>query len=239
MLFDRVEVVADHESGAWPFTIPAVRDVAAHGLTLTSNITVFMGANGSGKSTLLEAIAEAYGMDVRGGHGARKYGRQLNKSPLGEALRLSRTGAGSGFTGRGAKGFFLRAETAFGMLAFMTEVGVAGYGGRLSYEVSHGESYLQAIQGRFAGSGLYLLDEAEGPLSFESTLVLLYQLRELADARDVQVIYSTHSPLVAAIPGAQILELTDDGIAQRDWDELATVGLWQTFLRHPQRFFAD
>lgn len=123
------------------------------------------------------------------------------------------------------------------MFAFMTDAGVVGYGDRLSWEVSHGESYLQAITGRFSGPGLYLLDEAEGPLSFQSTLVLLHYLRELVTAHDAQVIYSTHSPLVAAIPGAQILELSEDGTHERDWADLETVGLWQAFLRHPNRMF--
>jgi predicted ATPase len=237
VLIDRLDVVAQGDTSSWPFSVPAVRDIAAHGLRLTSKLVVLIGANGSGKSTLLEAIAEAYGIDVRGGHGGRRYGSYLDKSPLGTALRLSRTAAGHRFTGRNAKGFFLRAETAFGMLAYMTEMGVAGYGERLSWEVSHGESYLQAIQGRFTGSGLYLLDEAEGPLSFQSTLALLYQLQDLSEREDTQVIYSTHSPMVAAMPGAQILELTEAGIAERKWEELKMVHLWRSFLNRPEKFF--
>lgn len=236
MLIDRLEV-AHGETSGWPFSVPAIRDVAERGLKLTSNLVVLIGANGSGKSTLLEAIAEAYGIDVRGGHGARRYGSYLDKSPLGAVLRLSRTDVGRRFTGRNAKGFFLRAETAFGMLAYMTDVGVAGYGEQPSWEVSHGESYLQAIQGRFTDPGLYLLDEAEGPLSFQSTLVLLFQLQDLAEREDVQVIYSTHSPMVAALPAAQILELTDSGITERKWDELEMVQLWRSFLGRPQKFF--
>ncbi|MGH8573263.1 MAG: hypothetical protein ACREX8_11910, partial [Gammaproteobacteria bacterium] len=100
-----------------------------------------------------------------------------------------------------------------------------------------GESYLQAIQGRFTGPGLYLLDEAEGPLSFQSSLVLLYQLQDVAERAEAQVIYFTHSPLVAAIPGAQLLELTDSGIAERKWDELEMVHLWRSFLARPEKFF--
>lgn len=237
MLIDRLDVIAHDETPAWPFSIPAVRDVAERGLKLTSNLVVLIGANGSGKSTLLEAIAEAYGIDVRGGHGGRRYGSYLDKSPLGAALRLSRTETGCRFTGRNAKGFFLRAETAFGMLAYMTEMGVAGYGEQPSWEVSHGESYLQAIQGRFTGPGLYLLDEAEGPLSFLSTLTLLYQLQDLAAREDSQVIYSTHSPMVAALPGAQILELSDEGISERAWGELEMVHLWRSFIARPDKFF--
>ncbi|WP_410583854.1 hypothetical protein [Amycolatopsis sp. lyj-108] len=61
----------------------------------------------------------------------------------------------------------------------MTDIGISGYGDRPSWEVSHGESYLQAITGRFDGPGVYLLDEAEGPLSFHSALLLLNHLRDL------------------------------------------------------------
>jgi predicted ATPase len=225
------------EEGVWPWTVPAVAEIAARGVRLNSRIVILMGANGSGKSTLLEAIAEGYGLDVRGGHGGRKYASTLEKSPLGEAIMLDRTTAGSAMTKRNAKGFYLRAETAFGMLEYMTGAGMPGYGDKPSWEVSHGESYLQAIMGRFDGPGLYLLDEAEGPLSFESTLQLLYRLQDVAAERGTQVIYATHSPMVAALPGAQILEMTDQGIAQRQWAELESVALWRRFLGRPDTFF--
>lgn len=238
MLIERVSVrPALVDDGVWPWTVPAVAELAARGVRLTSSIVVLMGANGSGKSTVLEAIAEQYGIDVRGGHGGRKYASELDTSPLGEALVLDRTIAGSRMLRQKAKGFYLRAETAAGMLEFMTGAGVSGYGDRLSTEVSHGESYLQAISGRFSGPGLYLLDEAEGPLSFESTLQLLYRLQDLVADHAAQVIYATHSPLVAALPGAQILEMTEHGIAERTWSELESVALWKRFLGRPETFF--
>ena len=152
-------------------------------------------------------------------------------------MRLSRTAVGNRFQRRKATGFVLRAETAAGLLQFMTQHGLPGYGDHLADQVSHGESYLQTIQGRFTGPGLYLLDEAEGPLSFQSTLLLMYVLQDLAEADDVQIVYSTHSPLIAAIPGAQIVELTDTGVADREWADLELVKLWRTFLNRPDKFF--
>ncbi|WP_454852696.1 AAA family ATPase [Promicromonospora soli] len=238
MLIEGVQVKpALVEEGVWPWTVPAVAEIAAHGVRLNSKIVILMGANGSGKSTLLEAIAEGYGLDVRGGHGGRKYASTVETSPLGEAIMLDRTPAGSGMTRRHAKGFYLRAETAFGMLEYMTGAGMPGYGDKPSWEVSHGESYLQAVMGRFDGPGLYLLDEAEGPLSFESTLQLLYRLQDVAAEHATQVIYATHSPMVAALPGAQILEMTEHGIAERKWADLESVALWKRFLGRPDRFF--
>jgi predicted ATPase len=141
--------------------------------------------------------------------------------------------------GRKAKGFFLRAETAYGMLNAMSDYDVPGYGERRADAVSHGESYLQAIFGRFKGPGLYLLDEAEGPMSFTSTLALIAKLQEVAGRGDAQVIYSTHSPLIAAIPGAQLIELSDDGFAERSWDDLELVQHWRRFLERPGRYLDE
>ena len=55
----------------WPLSVPAIADLVVRGLALNTAITVLVGDNGSGKSTLVEALAEAWGFDMRGGHGAR------------------------------------------------------------------------------------------------------------------------------------------------------------------------
>ncbi len=47
---------------------------------------------------------------------------------------------------------------------------------------------------------------------------------------------ATHSPLLAAAPGATVLELTEDGIMATDWDELELVRDWREFLTAPRRW---
>lgn len=96
------------------------------------------------------------------------------------------------------------------------ERGVQGYGERPSTSVSHGEGYLQVLEGRFGESGLFLLDEPEAPLSFQSCLVLVRALDQAAK-NGSQIICATHSPVLAAIPGATILEVGDHGIREVDW----------------------
>jgi predicted ATPase len=235
MLIDEVAVRPGWSPDEWPYTIPAVAQLASEGLRFRSPITVLIGANGSGKSTVIEAIAEAYGIDVRGGHGARRYQSDQSIGELGQALQLRQGHWARARDTARSPGYFFRGETATETLEVMR--GVRGYGDRPSDQVSHGESYLQVITGRFNAHGLYLLDEAESPLSFESTLVLLHALLDLAATMDAQVVYATHSPLVAAMPGAEIYELGDDGMQPRRWDELAMVDLWRRLLDDPGRFF--
>ncbi len=164
----------------WPFFLPPVRHIAAHGLSFDAPITFIVGENGSGKSTVVEAIAESYGLDVRGGHGGRKYSSMSEqKSPLGEHLRLDMTSSGMRAKARRSQGFFLRSESAMGMFEFMSDWGVPGYGWKHLSQVSHGEGYIQVMKGRFKDVGLYLLDEPEAALSFTSCLALVKQLREV------------------------------------------------------------
>lgn len=44
----------------WPYTLPVVRHLYEHGLTLNRGVTVLIGGNGTGKSTVVEALAAAW-----------------------------------------------------------------------------------------------------------------------------------------------------------------------------------
>lgn len=49
--------------------------------------------------------------------------------------------------------------------------------------------------------GFYLMDEPDAPLSFTACLGLVALLHDLARAGS-QAVVATHSPIVAAVPGA-------------------------------------
>jgi predicted ATPase len=222
-------------SGEWPFTLPPVRQLVAEGITFRAPVTFLVGENGSGKSTLVEALAEAYGVDVRGGHAGRRYSSPLEKGALGERLKLRSAPGGRRMKGRRAKGFFLRAETAFEVFNFMSTVGVPGYGEKHLAEVSHGESFLQVFEGRFTEAGLYLMDEPEAALSFSSCLRLMSIMDDLARGGG-QIICATHSPVIAGLPGAQILELDERGIRPVPWRQLQIVDHWRRYLENPEAY---
>jgi predicted ATPase len=183
VIVERLSLAASSgELAGWPFNLPVVAHLRHGGLRFDRPVTFLVGENGTGKSTLIEALASAYGMDVRGGHGSRRYA----VGPGGEGdgllsnrLRLDLTPVGARARAAGAPGFFLRAETAHGVLGAMSDARVPGYGERHLHDRSHGESFLDVITGRFGDLGLYLLDEPGPALSFQSCLALLHALAQL------------------------------------------------------------
>ena len=51
------------------------------------------------------------------------------------------------------------------------------------------------------------------------------------------MIVATHSPILAAIPGASLLELGPWGMRPATWDDLSLVIAWRQFMRDPRSFF--
>jgi predicted ATPase len=218
---------------AWPFTLPPITQLAQEGILFHHPVTFIVGENGSGKSTLVEAIAEAYGLDAQGGRAGRKYGNARPKTALGETLRLETTVMGARMQAgpRGKKrGFFLRAETAFGLME--TVSGMNGYWRENTSEMSHGEGFLTVLGAMFKDPGLYVLDEPEAALSFNSCLRLVHLIHELGEC-GAQVICATHSPIISSTPGADIIELGDHGYRRCEWKDLETVDHWRRYLNNP------
>lgn len=240
MLIDRVSLprvrAEEYGQAEWPLSVPAIAQLFETDLQLDSPVTFLVGENGSGKSTLVEAIAERAGLDAQGGRAGRKYGNNRPRTPLGELLDLKWTSAGYRWmqqTRLRHKGFFLRAETAFGLM--QTVQGVPGYWNSDTSQMSHGEGFLTVFEAMFQEAGLYLLDEPEAALSFQSCLSLVRLFHRLGDA-GAQVICSTHSPLLAATPGAAIVQLDETGFHRTTWGELAVVDHWRRYLESPQRY---
>ena len=83
--------------------------------------------------------------------------------------------------------------------------------------------------------GIYLLDEPDAALSFSGTLALASVLLDLVNG-GAQVVVATHSPIVAALPGAQLVEVGDWGLRPASWDELELTRSWRQFLGDPGAF---
>ena len=221
---------AEVDLGRWPVSIPAVRQVLTEGLEFGA-LTVLVGENGAGKSTLVEAVAQAYGLSPEGGSTGARLTTRASESPLWESLWLRRG------IGAARWGFFLRAETMHGYYTYLEDnPSSSGRGEPHYHEMSHGESFLEVLSTRFTGPGLFVLDEPEAALSFTSSLALVGLLAEIARSDTTQALVATHSPIVAATPGARLLELSDTGIQERSWRELELVDHWSSFLADPDLY---
>jgi predicted ATPase len=220
---------------SWPFTVPAVRELVDNGFEPAPGLTMFIGENGSGKSTLVEAIAAAWARHVRAHRGNVSLAATARPSDedsgLDRALRLL------GTRGGGKGGFFLRAEK---MHELFTAVGPEGlwadrFGGVDLHARSHGQAFLQVLKTRVVDPGLYLFDEPEAALSFTSCLGLIALLAQMP-SEGSQAIVATHSPLIAATPGATLIEVGEWGMRKVAYEDLELVRSWRHFLESPESY---
>ncbi len=211
----------------WPGSVPAVRQVLDEGFDLGA-LTILVGDNGAGKSTLVEAVAMAFGMSSEGGSTGARHATRPSESELHRHLRLTRGVGGARW------GFFLRAETMHSFYTYLEDNpephDVA------FHEMSHGESFLEVLSSRFSDSGLYVLDEPEAALSFSGSLALVGVLADIVSSTAAQALVATHSPIVAATPGADLYEVGPWGLRPSSWEELSLVRHWSSFLADPERY---
>lgn len=223
--------------GSYLNSLPAVRHlIRQRGLSFPKAVTFFVGENGTGKSTLLEGIAAAYGFNPEGGTKNFTFSTRATHSELYRHLTIARQAFPK-------DGFFLRAESFYNVASNIDEMDAAdppkkrllnSYGGRSLHAQSHGESFLALVRNRFGGDGLYLLDEPEAALSPSRLMTLLAMIHNLVQNRS-QFIIATHSPILMAYPGAQVYELTEDGIRAVDYRETEHYRLTRRFLENPEK----
>ncbi len=242
--------------------MPVVR--ALDRLRFSAPVTLFVGENGSGKSTLLEALAISSRAVTAGAAEAPDDPSLTGVRSLADALKLSWTSrTHRGFYLR-AEDFFGYAKRVAAMRAELerdlarVDEEYADRPGSLAHDLartpylrelaalterygegldaqSHGESFLRFFAARLVPRGTYFLDEPEAPLSPARQLALLALLREMVDA-DCQLVVATHSPILLAMPGAEIWSFDETPVRRVRWDELEHVRLTRDFLANPEAF---
>jgi predicted ATPase len=193
-------------------------------------ITVLVGENGSGKSTLVEAVAQAWQRSLTA------QVKHWGGAPFAEDSSLWRRLELDAPWPRPQGGIWLRAEAMHQRFARIDsdDVELRAFDGMPLNARSHGEGFLAFLESRTLERGLWILDEPESALSFRSSLRLMALLHGVAAAGS-QVLLATHSPVLAALPGATVYELDATGFAAREWAELDLVQDWSAFWDDPRR----
>lgn len=200
-------------------------------LAFESNVTFFAGENGTGKSTLLEGIAVAYGFNAEGGTQNYRFSTYQDVSELEEAIRLVK-----GYRKRNS-GYFFRAESFFNV-ATVTNLQYNDDGRLPDYHAqSHGESFLSFLQDE-AREGVYLMDEPEAALSPQRQLTLMRHIYYMA-MEGSQFIIATHSPILLGLPGAQILNFSDEGIWPIRYEDTESYQITKLFLERRRQMLDE
>ena len=202
------------------YTIPAIKSLSA--LDFSSPVTFFSGENGSGKSTLLEAMAVAYGFNPEGGTKNYSFSTYDSHSDLYRALRLSKGVI------KARWGYYLRAESFYNVASMETEYAKGGGRPRQYHLKSHGESFLSVMQDNFSPQSIYFLDEPEAALSPQRQLTLICEIDRCVKAGS-QFIITTHSPILLAMPQAQILNF-DDQIQPCAYEDTESYQITKMFI---------
>ncbi len=231
LLADKME---DREN--YPMNLPWL-DPDVFELDFEQPVTVIVGENGTGKSTLIEAIAALAGYDEAGGgkgYMPVDHSRALDKS--GAALAGALRG---GWLPKVTNGWFFRAETFFSVARYLDEAARDGGGPPPDFlSWSHGEGFVRFFEERMNNQGIYFMDEPESALSPKRQLELVRILSKIQDSQVSQVIMATHSPILMAVPGAQVLEITRFGLTEIDYRDTRHFRLYQSFVSDPAGFIA-
>lgn len=200
-------------------------------------VTIFVGENGLGKSTLVEAIATKWGFNAEGGSIHFNFNTRRTESNLNKYIKMVKGPY------RPKDGYFLRSESLYNVASNIDDLDAVkcdappiseAYGGKSLHNQSHGESFLSIFFKRFMGKGLYILDEPEAALSPVSQMSLFIRINQLVNM-DSQFIIATHSPILLAIPNAQVLEITENGIYEKKYFETQHYETMKSFFENTDK----
>jgi len=213
----------------YPFNLAVFRNTGM--LEFHRPVTFFVGENGTGKSTLLQAIARGAGIHIWQEHEGRQDARNLYEDRLHRYLNI-------GWEDGRVPGSFFASEHFRHFADALDQWGKADpgcleyFGSSPLVTKSHGQSHMAFFANRFARKGLYLLDEPENALSPVRQLELLQLLRHFSCRGDVQFIIASHSPILLALPEAEIWSFDTSPISRIAYEETNYYRIYRQFLEN-------
>ncbi|MDY0074979.1 MAG: AAA family ATPase [Acholeplasmataceae bacterium] len=233
-------------------------------ITFDAPVTLLIGENGTGKSTLIELINEILGLYKITHHGEQNKEMQEVFKKASSFVKCSyqlKKPKGFFFSAEDFTSYiqFLvqeknqayqelkRVEKEYQHKSSLSKSLASMPFNRTLGEInqlyerdllksSHGEAYLDFFKSRIRQNEIYLLDEPETPLSIQNQLALLSIIDEGVKQNN-QFIIATHSPVIMAIPYANIYVINHENIVQVNYEDIESVKLLKQFMNHPDSFF--
>ncbi len=205
-------------------------------ISFEAPVTFFIGENGSGKSTLLEALTRKCGIYIWQGMLRPRYNASPYEKDLYKTIGIEWA------NGHKVPGSFFGSDIFNNFARILDEwltmdPGLLEYfGGKSLLAQSHGQSLMAFFKSRLSIKGLYLLDEPETALSPKSQLELLGLLKEASATGQAQFIIASHSPILLACPGAQILTFDEIPVKRIDYENTDHFRIYRDFMADPKRY---
>ena len=237
MFITEIEIQSERypTANCYPFTVPTLREPQV--LPLKTPVVFFVGENGSGKSTLLEALCRKCGVHIWDKPKRHIAHKNPYETRLSDYIDVT-------WANGWVPGSLFRAETFREFADFIDDVALCDpgrlqyHGGRILNVLSHGQGILSYLATRYRIKGLYFLDEPESALSPASQIKFLRLLHGLSAQGHAQFIIATHSPILLALPGAQIYSFTPPRIREIRYTDTEHYRLYKQFLADPTAYLA-
>lgn len=217
----------------YPFNLDIFR--VTKSLSFHSAVTFFVGENGSGKSTLLDAITRKCGIMMWQGIQRPRFKASPYEKNLYQAIDVE-------WRGQRVPGSFFGSHIFQNFAELWDEwltmdPGLIEYlGGRSLLSQSHGQSLMAYFTARFKIKGIYFLDEPETALSPKSQVKLLNLLEDMCRSGHAQFVIASHSPILLACPGAQILSFDENPVKQINYEDTEHFRIYREFMTDPKKF---
>ena len=242
----------------YPF-LPLIRRAGeGPGMTLRAPVTVICGDNGSGKTTFAKLISEAFDCVAIGERRLCADAAALHAVVLTRAaapkhrfyfsaedfinyildFERKRTEMREAVAAVEARTDLSATAKSLAVQPYRRELAdMAGLYARHLASSSHGEGFLEFFQSRLRPDGFYVIDEPESALSFEKQFCLASLIVRLAREERCQFLIVTHSPVLAAIPDADLYEIRGDAFVPTPYEELENIRFLEMFFARRRHLF--
>ena len=220
----------------YPFNLRIFHETRS--IAFNKPVTFFVGENGTGKSTLLRAIAHRCSIHIWKGIERTRFEKNRYEEKLYQCIEVE-------WTDGIVPGSFFASEIFRHFAQNLDEWAAADpgtlryFGNKSLMTQSHGQCHMSFFKSRYSIKGLYLLDEPENALSPKTQLELIKLIKEMSEAGHAQFVIATHSPILLALPGADIYSFDHIPVKRIEYEDTDHYRIFRGFFDDRERYLSQ